>query len=66
MAVKRTFYQDRWNPDKVWEVAQMIGGYYLRQYVCGRQFGKGLRTTKKFIASIGILDFEQIGGVHNV
>lgn len=63
MAVKRTFYQDRWNPDKVWEVAQMIGGYYLRQYVRGRQFGKGLRTTKEFIRSIGIFEFEVVEGV---
>ena len=41
MAVKRIFYQDRWNENKVWEVAQLVGGYYLRQYVCGKQWGKG-------------------------
>ncbi len=63
MAVQRTFYQDRWNKNKVWEVAQLVGGYYLRQYVCGQQWGRGLRTTKKFIKSLGILEFEQVPAV---
>ena len=60
MAAKRTFYRDRWNENKVWEVVHLVGGYYLRQYICGAQQGAGLRTTKKFIKSIGILDFEQV------
>ena len=63
MAVQRTFYKDRWNENKVWEVAQLVGGYYLRQYVCGKQWGKGLRTTKKFIKSLGILEFEQVTAI---
>ena len=63
MAVQRTFYQDRWNKNKVWGVAQLVGGYYLRQYVCGQQWGRGLRTTKKFIKSLGILEFEQVPAV---
>lgn len=63
MAAQRTFYQDRWNKNKVWEVAQLVGGYYLRQYVCGQQWGSGLRTTKKFIKSLGILEFEQVPAV---
>ena len=63
MAVQRTFYQDRWNKNKVWEVAQLVGGYYLRQYVCGQQWGRGLLTTKKFIKSLGILEFEQVPAV---
>lgn len=58
--IKRTFYKDRWNQNKVWEVAELIGGYYLRQYICGEQWGRGLKTTKKFIQSIGIFEFEQI------
>lgn len=63
MAVQRTFYQDRWNKNKVWEVVQLVGGYYLRQYICGQQWGRGLRTTKEFIKSLGILEFEQIPAV---
>lgn len=59
MAVKRTFYQDRCNPEKTWEVVQMSGGYYLRQYIKGLQFRKGVRTTKKFIASLGIFEYEK-------
>lgn len=39
---------------------KLSGGYYLRQYVSGRQIGKGLRTTKKFISDIGIFGFEEV------
>ena len=60
MAVSRIYYRDRYNSNKVWEVAKLKGGYYLRQYVCGKQMGRGLRTTKKFIRSLGIFDFEVV------
>lgn len=66
MAVKRTFYQDQWNSNKVWEVAQLAGGYYLRQYICGQQAGKGLRTTKKFIQEIGIFEFKTVKPVGGI
>ena len=59
MAVKRTYYKDRYNGNKVWEVVKLSGGYYLRQYICGKQFGRGMRTTKKYIQSLGIFDFEK-------
>lgn len=55
MSVQRTFYQDRWNPDKTWEVVKLVGGYYLRQYIKGKQFGRGIRTTKKYIRVLGYL-----------
>lgn len=61
MAIKRTFYQDKWNENKVWEVVAMVGGYYLRQYICGQQLGRGLKTTKAFIKSLGIFEFEIVG-----
>ena len=60
---QRKFYQDRWNEKKVREVVRLVGGFYLRQYIDGRQQGRGLRTTKKFIKSIGILDFQEVAGV---
>lgn len=63
MAVERVFYQDKWNQNKIWEVAKLVGGYYLRQYINGRQIGRGLRTTKKYIQSIGIFEFEKSGGI---
>ncbi len=62
MALQRTYYRDRYNRDKIWEVVKLYGGYYLRQYICGRQTGRGLRTTKKYIRSLGILDFEAVTG----
>ncbi len=60
MSVQRVLYQDPWNKNKVWEVVRVVGGFYLRQYICGQQFGRGLRTTKKFIKELGILEFEQV------
>ncbi len=62
MAVERTFYQDRWNLNKVWEVVKMDGGYYLRQYINGKKFGRGIKTTKKFIRGVGIFDFQEVEG----
>ena len=58
--VKREWYRDRYNSKKTWEVVKMVGGYYLRQYVDGQEVNNGLRTTKAFIASIGIFEFERI------
>lgn len=58
--VKREWYRDRYNSKKTWEVVKMAGGYYLRQYINGQQVNTGLRTTKAFIASIGIFEFERI------
>lgn len=63
MAKQRTWYQDRYNDKKIWEVVKLVGGYYLRQYIYGKQFGKGIRTSKRFIASIGIFDFEEVAGL---
>lgn len=58
--VQRTFYQDPYSKVKTWEVVNLNGGYYLRQYICGRQFGRGSRTTKRFIDNIGIFNFQVI------
>ena len=58
--IKRMFYRDAYNADKVWEVAILRGGYYLRQYIKGKQFGRGLRTTKKWLEQLGILEMERI------
>lgn len=63
MALQRTYYRDRWNEKKVWEVVKLVGGYYLRQYISGKQVGRGVRTTKGFIKSLGVLEFEKVGGI---
>lgn len=63
MTLKREFYRDTWNENKVWEVVYMRGGMYLRQYISGRQWNKGMRTTKAFIKSIGIFDMQRIESV---
>ena len=59
MAVKRTYYKDKYNDNKVWEVVKLSRGYYLRQYICGKQFGRGMQKKKKHIQSLGIFDFEK-------
>lgn len=38
----------------------MEGAYYLRQYINGHKWGRGLRTTKSYIREIGIFEFEEI------
>lgn len=58
--IKRDFYRDRYNAHKAWEVAHLREGYYLRQYINGRQFGSGIKTSRRFIADIGIFDFDKI------
>lgn len=60
----RTLFQDRYNRRKVWEVVRLAGGgFYLRQYINGKQFGRGSRTTKKHIDDIGIMEFEEIPAI---
>ena len=44
------------------DVVKLVGGFYLRQYIDGKQQGRGLRITKEFIKSIGILDFQEVTG----
>lgn len=59
MALQRTYYRDRWNEKKVWEVVKLVGGYYIS----GQQVGRGMKTSKKFIKSIGVFEFEEVGGI---
>jgi len=53
--VIRRFIQDKYNPGKTWEVVKLSGGYYLRQYIKGRQFGRGARVTKAHLQSMGLI-----------
>ena len=58
----KTLYQDKHNPQKTWEVTSSIsqGFYYLRQFICDKQFGRGLKTSRKYLKEIGILDMKII------
>lgn len=58
--LKRTFYKDTYNPFKKWEVVTLKGGYYVRQYIKGVQFGRGVKTSKKFLNNVGILKMEEV------
>lgn len=50
--MKRIIIQDKYNDIKTWEVTKLSGGFYLKQFIDGKQFGGGIRTTKKWIESI--------------
>lgn len=50
--MKRIIVQDKYNNIKSWEVTKLSGGFYLKQFIDGKQFGSGIRTTKKWIESI--------------
>nr|DAF72354.1 MAG TPA: hypothetical protein [Caudoviricetes sp.] len=56
--MKRILYQDKYNPCKTWEVTKLKGGYYLKQFIKGKQFGSGIKTSKKYLKEVGILDFK--------
>lgn len=56
----KTMYQDKYNPLKTWEVCYMRGAMYLKQYIQGVQFGRGVRCTKAYIRSVGIFDFKEV------
>lgn len=58
--MKRRYFKDRYNGAKVWEVTKLVGGYYLRQFIAGKQFGSGIKTTKSKIEEIGIFAMEEI------
>lgn len=44
--------KDRYNDFKEWEIIKLSGGYYLKQYIRGKQFGRGFRTSKRYIENI--------------
>lgn len=58
--MKRKIYQDPYNSIKTWEVTKLSGGYYLKQFINGKQFGRGSRTTKKRLEQIGIFEMDCI------
>ena len=57
----RKFFRDQYNATKVWEVVRLSGGnYYVRQYINGKQFGRGSRMHKKLIDEVGMMKGEQL------
>ena len=58
--IKRWFV-DRYNPIKVWEVTKLSSGnYYVKQFINGTQYGKGLRIHKWLIDDIGMMEGKEI------
>lgn len=53
-------YQDPYNENKTWQVIKMKGVYYLKQFICGRQYSRGARCTKAWLAHIGIFEMKII------
>lgn len=50
--MQKIVIQDKYNESKKWEIIKISGGYYLKQYISNKQYGKGLRTTKSWIENI--------------
>ena len=44
--------KDKYNDFKEWEIIKLSGGYYLKEYIKGKQFGRGFKTSKKYIENI--------------
>lgn len=58
--VKR-FFVDRYNANKIWEVTKLSGGnYYVKQWICGKQYGKGYRMYKRFIDEVGMMSGKEL------
>ena len=47
--MKSIKFKDKYNDYKEWEIIKLNGGYYLKQYIKGKQFGRGFKTSKKWI-----------------
>ena len=58
--MKRTYYLDKYNSKKIWELTELSHGIYLRQYISGRKFGRGVRANKAKLKDIGIIEMEVI------
>ncbi len=54
----RTLYQDKYNPQKTWEVTTISHGFYLKQFINDKQFGRGLKTSREYLRDVGILDMK--------
>ena len=51
----RTYYKDKYNNNKVWEITKQSGGnYYVKQFINGKQFGKGTRMSQEMIKGLGL------------
>ena len=51
----RTYYKDKYNSNKVWEITKQSGGnYYVKQFINGKQFGKGTRMSKEMVMDLGL------------
>lgn len=57
-------YEDKYNNKKHWEITiDKSGHYHISQFVNG-ELTRKVRTTKKWIKEVGILDMEPILPVH--
>ena len=56
----RKRYQDPYNKSKIWEVTKLKGGFYLKQFISGKQYGKGIRVTKKKLDELGIANMKEV------
>jgi hypothetical protein len=58
--MKRILIQDIYNSKKTWEVSYISHGIYLKQFICGKQFNRGSRVSKRWIKDIGLFEMPVI------
>lgn len=54
--MERKLYVDGYNKSKVWEVTCLKGGFYLKEYVAGKQHSRGVKLSLKKLKKMGILN----------
>lgn len=58
--MKRVLVQDKYNKAKTWEIAYLSHGYYLREYINRKQYGRGSRVTMSWLKALGLFDMQPI------
>ncbi|OLS02917.1 hypothetical protein [Tissierella creatinophila] len=66
--IERRFFIDKYNINKIWEVAYLKGTYLIRQYIKNNDnsfclLGKGSRRNEKELKELGILDFKELTNI---
>ena len=58
--MERKRYQDLYNDKKIWEVTNLKDGIYLKQFIAGKQFRRGMRVAKQKLKELGIGKMKEI------
>jgi hypothetical protein len=57
---KKVLIQDKYNHKKTWEINYISHGLYLKQFIYGKQYGRGCRVSMKWLKELGLLDMQPL------